>query len=219
MTDTVLRIAVVSMDGSVSSAGPRCRFLIRVEGDNDSNCSLGLSGITINVPRIRSHERYQATEIQMSSYGCSAPFQHGPGDVILGFRDDGSFGEKTATCLKMECVREQWPPHERIALEAVLLAPYIILDLQVRVWSTRPETGDGFGDPDWMTTEQQKDQQGIPAYSLILRHEPYMEYDGSNYIYDECPICGAGHVFLPPAFVCSACRERDKRQQQKTTSS
>jgi hypothetical protein len=68
----------------------------------------------------------------------------------------------------MESVREEWPPHERIALEAVLLAPFSRLDLQVRVWSNLPEAGGAFGDPDWKTTKQQKDQQGIPAYPLSL---------------------------------------------------
>jgi hypothetical protein len=179
----------------VSNAGGSCRgfnsadFKIRVEGANESNCLLGLSGVTINVPSIRSRESFLDTQISMRSFGCSEPFMHGPGDLILGFRDDGSFGEMAAKCLKMECVREQWPPHERIALEAslsvpLLLKPYVgsaELDLQVRVWSTKPDTGEGFGDPDWKTTEQrsllgliEKDQQGIPAYRVYLQWgDPY----------------------------------------------
>ena len=174
-TVPLLRVSVRSMKGNVSKVGNKYRFQVRVEGDNESNCGLGWSGVTINVPTINSREQYLGTEIQMSSVGCSAPFQHGPGDMIFGFRDDGSFGEKPATCLFMESVREQWPPHERIALEAVLLAPYSRLDLQVRVWSNRPEAGGAFGDPDWKTAKQQKDQQGIPAYAISLTVGPLGE--------------------------------------------
>ncbi len=105
----------------------------------------------------------------MLSVGCNDPVQHRPGNVIFGFHDDGSFGEKAATCLFMESVCAEWPPNERIALEAVLLTPCSRLDLQVRVWSNRPNDGGAFGDPDWKTTKQQKDQQGIPAYALSLR--------------------------------------------------
>jgi len=164
----VQRVSVRAMKGNVSKVGNRYRFQVRVEGDNTSSLTLGWSGVTINVPTINSGEQYLATEIQMSSVGCCAPFRHGPGDEISGFRDDGSFGKKAATCLFMESVREEWPPHERIALEAVLLAPFSRLDLQVRVWSNLPEAGGAFGDPDWKTTKQQKDQQGIPAYPLSL---------------------------------------------------
>lgn len=171
----VPRISIPSITRSVSRVGGRYRFQIRVEGDNDSNCHLGLSGVTINVPTIESRERYLATEIQMSSLGCNEPSRHGPGDVIWGFRDDGSFGEKAATCLFMESVREQWHPHERIALEVVLFAPYNKLDLRARVWSNRPENGGAFGDPDWKTTKQQKDQQGIPAYAISVIGDASMQ--------------------------------------------
>ena len=166
--EALARVSVVSKAGTVSRFGGGYRFQVRVEGANESNCLLGWSGVTINVPTIDSRERYLKTEVQMLSYGCSPPVQHGPGDLIWGFRDDGSFGEKVATCLFMESVREQWPPHERIALEAVLFAPHRRLDLQVRVWSNRPEAGVAFGEPDWNTTRQQKDQQGIPAYAISL---------------------------------------------------
>jgi hypothetical protein len=165
--EVVLRVSVVSITGSVSRAGNRYRFQVRVEGDNESSCPLGWSGVTINAPTVDAPERYLATEIQMSSLGCTAPFRHGPGDEIWGFLDDGSFGKKAATSLFMESVREQWPPHERIALEAVLVTPCSRLDLHVRVWSNRPNDGGAFGDPAWNTTKQ-KDQQGIPAYSLSL---------------------------------------------------
>jgi serine/threonine protein kinase len=163
------RVSVLSIAGSASRIGSRYRFQIRVEGDNQSNRPLGLSGVTINVPTMDSRERCLGTEIQMSSLGCDPPFRHGPGEVIWGFRDDGSFGEKIATCLLMESTCEQWPPHERIALEAVLFTSCRRLDLHVRVWSTWPkgESGDAFGDPDWKTTAQ-RDQQGIPAYPLSL---------------------------------------------------
>lgn len=167
--DPVVRIAVLSIGGSVSRAGNRYRFQIRIEGDNEGNCTLGWSGVTINVPTINSRDRYLATEIQMSSIGCNAPSRYGPEDEIWGFLDDGSFSQKPAACLLMECVREEWPPHERIALEAVLFASCSRLDAQLRVWSNRPpaKSGTGFGDPDWKTTKQ-KDQQGIPAYPLSL---------------------------------------------------
>ncbi|HEV2380775.1 MAG TPA: hypothetical protein VG206_13405 [Terriglobia bacterium] len=155
----------------MSKVGHKYRFQIRVEGANESTSPLGWTGVTINVPTINSREQYSATEVQMSSVGCGTPFQHGPGDTIFGFRDDGSFGEKTANCLFMESVREHWPPHEPIALEAILLTPQRSLDFHVRVWSNRPENGGGFGDPDWKTTERQKDQQGIPAYALTVRFD------------------------------------------------
>jgi len=103
--EAVLRVSVVSITGSVSRAGSKYRFQIRVEADNDSNCPLGWSGATINVPTISSRELYQATEIQLSSIGCNAPFREGPGDVIWSFLDNGLFGQKPATCLLMECVR------------------------------------------------------------------------------------------------------------------
>jgi hypothetical protein len=167
--ETVKSISVRSMKGSVSKVGNKYRYQIRVEGQNESNCGLGWSGVTINVPVINSREQYSATDIQMSSVGCSAPLQHGPGDMIFGFRADGSFGEKAASCLFMESVREQWPPHEPIALEAVLITQRKSLDFQVRVWSNRPENGGALGDPDWKTTQRQKDQQGIPAYAISVR--------------------------------------------------
>jgi hypothetical protein len=165
--EALLRVAVLSITSSVSRVGSKYRFQIRVEGDNGSTCPLGWSGVTINVPTINSSERYSATEVQMSSLGCTAPFRHAPGDVIWSFLDDGSFGKKAAACLFMESVREQWPPHERIALEAVLVTSCSRLDLHVRVWSNRPNDGGAFGDPDW-TAPSQKDQQGIPAYPLSL---------------------------------------------------
>jgi ankyrin repeat protein len=164
----VLRVSVRSMKGNVSKVGNRCRFQIRVEGDNSSSLPLGWSGVTINVPTINSREQYSATEFEMSSMACNPPSRYGPGDEIWGFRDDGSFGKKTATSLLMECVREQWPPHERIALEVVLVTSCPKLDVHVRVWSTRPDTRDGFGDPDWQAATQ-KDQQGISAYPMSLQ--------------------------------------------------
>jgi hypothetical protein len=170
-----IRISVRSMKGNVSKVGSKYRFQVRVEGYNGGSCGLGWSGVTINVPTIKSREQYSPSEIQMSTIGCNAPFQNGPGDTILGFRDDGSFGEKKATCLFMECVREEWPPGEPIALEAVLLVPNSTLDFQVRVWSNRPENGGAFGDPDWRATERQKDQQGIPAHPLSLKFGPWDE--------------------------------------------
>ncbi len=153
----------------MSKVGGRSRFQIRVEGDNQSTSPLGCSGITINVPTIDSRQPYLATEILMSSLGCNAPYHHGPGDEIWGFRADGVFGKKTATCLLMEAVREQWPPYEPIVLNAVLLAPYNRLDLHVRVWSNSPAPGGPFGDPDWANTKQRKDQQGIPTYQFSIR--------------------------------------------------
>jgi hypothetical protein len=232
--EPVLRVRVLSITGGRTSGG----FKIRVEGDNESNCPLGLSGITINVPRINSRERYLETNIQMSSLGCNLPSQCGPGDIIWGFRDDGSFGEKAATCLKIECVRDRWLPHERIGLEAVFSTTrYIRMTLHARVWSTRLDTGDGFGDPEWKTTKNQQgtalyplytgkglgyptlnieeDQQGIPAYPLYLPDDTYIEYDGSNYIWDECPICERGHTFNPNTSgtnVCSGCRQREGKR-------
>jgi hypothetical protein len=167
--EAVLRVSLLAITGNVSRAGERYRFQIRIEGDNEGDCTLGWSGATINVPTINSRDRYLATEIQMSSIGCNSPFREGPGDMIWSFLDDGSFGQKPATCLLMECVREEWRPHQRIALEVVLFAPFSRLDAHVRVWSTRPKAknGDGFGDPDWKSIRQ-KDQQGIPAYPLSL---------------------------------------------------
>ena len=167
--EPVARVSLVSIAGSVSRTGDRYRFQIRIEADNESTRALGWSGVTINVPTINSRELYESTEIQMSSVGCNAPFREGPGDVIWSFLDDGSFGQKPAACLLMESCREQWSSHERIALEAVLLASCSRLDAHVRAWSTLPraESGDGFGDPDWRTTKQ-KDQQGIPTYPLSL---------------------------------------------------
>ena len=166
--EMVLNVSALSKTGSVSRVGGKYRFHVRVDGGNSSSCPLGWSGVTINVPTINSREKYLATNIQVSAIGCDSPSQYAPGDEIWGFLDDGSFGKKAATCLLMEAVREQWPPHERIALEAVLLTKYSKLDLHVRVWSTRPDTRDGFGDPDWNATTQ-KDQQGIAAYPISLR--------------------------------------------------
>jgi len=164
----VLRVTVRSMKGNVSKVGNKFRFQIRVGGDNSSSLPLGWSGVTINVPSIKSREQCSATEFEMSSMACNPPSRYEPGDEIWGFRDDGSFGKKTATSLLVECVREQWPPHERIALEVVLVTPCPKLDVHVRVWSTRPDTRDGFGDPDWQAATQ-KDQQGISAYPMSLR--------------------------------------------------
>jgi serine/threonine-protein kinase len=163
------RISVLSIGGSVFRVGSRYRFQIRIEADNDSNCVLGWSGLTINIPTLSSRDLYAAAEIQMSSIGCDRPFQYGPGDEILGFLDDGSFGRKQAACLLIESAREQWPPHERIVLEVVLVTSCRRLDLYLRVWSNRPpaKIGDGFGDPDWKAPLQ-KDQQGIPAYPLSV---------------------------------------------------
>jgi len=166
--DAVLLVSVSLISSSVSREDSRYRFKIKVEGINESNRSLGRSGVTINVPTIDSHEHYLATKInKLSSFSCTAPFHHGPGEEIFGFLHDGSFGKKAATCLLMECACEQWPRGECIDLEADLLTSCSRLDLHVRVWSTRPKTGDGFGDPDWKTTTQ-KDQQGIPVYFVSL---------------------------------------------------
>jgi hypothetical protein len=165
----VAHISVISIGGSVSRAGARYRFQIRIEADNFSNCVLGWSGLTINVPTLRSRYLYETAEIQVSSIGCDPPFQYGPGDEIFGFLDDGSFGRKQATSVLIESVREHWPPHERMVLEAVLYTSCSRLDTHLRVWSNVPpaKSGEGFGDPDWKAPLQ-KDQQGIPAYSLSV---------------------------------------------------
>jgi serine/threonine protein kinase len=167
------RISLLSMSGNVSRAGGnRYRFQIRIEANNDSNCTLGWSGLTINVPTINSRGLYTEVEIQMSSVGCTAPFKHGPGDEIFGFLDDGTFGRKQAESLFMESVREHWPPQERIVLEAVLFTSSSRLEAHLRVWSNRPtvQGEEAFGDPDWKTA-MQKDQQGIPAYRLSLGYD------------------------------------------------
>ena len=220
----VLRVSVRSITKSVSKVGGRYRFRIRVEGDNESNVSLGWSGVTINVPTLDSRESYIATEIQMSSLGCSAPFHRGSDDVIFGFRNDGSFGELGATCLFMESVCEQWPPHERIALEAVLFTPASQLDFQVRVWSNRPSDGGAFGDPDWKTTEHKKDQQGIPAYSISLSVGALAELKSFflRLVGAKCGACGkrtlgrvpapAGTGVGPQTMVCKACSARLKAE-------
>jgi hypothetical protein len=166
--DGSLRVSVVSKEACVAKVGKKYRFRVRVEGSNDNIRELGWSGVTINVPTIDSPDKYHATEVEMTSVGCNAPSRYGPGEEIWGFLADGSFGKKAAQCLLLEAVRERWPPHERIALEADLLASCTMLDFHVRVWSTNPDTRDGFGDPDWKTAIQ-KDQQGISTYPLSVR--------------------------------------------------
>jgi hypothetical protein len=215
-----LRVSVVSKKGSVSKVGKRYRFHVRVEGDNSSSRPLGWSGVTINVPTINSREKYLASETRMLSLGCNAPSRYGPGDEIWGFLDDGSFGKKAATCLLLESVREQWPPHERIALEVDVIASCSRLDLHVRVWSSHPETRDGFGDPDWKATTQ-KDQQGISTYPLTLRFGTIHALSWSLFG-TKCGACGkrTREAMLPPAdcgvgpdaTVCKACFDRIKSE-------
>jgi len=210
-----LRVSVISKKGDVCKVGGKYRFHVRVEGDNNSSRPLGWSGVTINVPTIDSRDKYQATEIHMSSLGCNAPSRYGPGDEIWGFLDDGSFGRKAATCLLLESVREQWPPHEPIALEVDLIASCSRLELHVRVWSSHPNTRDGFGDPDWKATTQ-KDQQGISAYPLTLRFGRIRELSWSLFG-TKCGACGkrTREAMLPPpeaglgsrAIVCKACAD------------
>lgn len=167
---SVLRVRLVSIAGTVCRVAGRYRFQIKIEADNEGNRSLGLSGLTINVPTIDSDSVYKACDIQMWSIGCKAPFRLGPGQMIWSFLDNGSFGQKPARSLLIECVRDEWKPHDRIALEAVLLVPCSTLEAHVRVWSTRPTDdggSEGFGDPEWNATKV-RDQQGIPAYRISL---------------------------------------------------
>jgi ankyrin repeat protein len=166
----LLRISIVSKTGSVSRVGDRYRHQIRLEGSNESSAVLGWSGLTINIPTIHSQDQYLGTEIQTSSVGCDPPSRYGPGDMIWGFLDNGSFDRKSATCLLIEAVREHWPPREQISLEAVLFTASSNLDVHVRVWSTNPDTGDGFGDPDWKAATQ-RDQQGIPVYVIPIKYD------------------------------------------------
>ena len=163
------RISLLSMGGTVSRAGNKYRFHIHIEAKNDGNCTLGWSGVTINVPTINSRELFNEIEIQMSSLGSDTPLKHGPGDEIFGFLDDGSFGKKRANSLFMESVLEHWPPNTRIALEAVLLTSCSRLDVHLRTWSNRPtdQGEEAFGDPGWRA-DVQKDQQGIPTHQLSI---------------------------------------------------
>jgi curved DNA-binding protein CbpA len=55
--DPIVDVCVFSIGGSVSRAGNRYRFQIRIEADNESTCALGWSGPTINVLTINSRDR------------------------------------------------------------------------------------------------------------------------------------------------------------------
>jgi hypothetical protein len=159
-------VRLSSISGVVSRVGSKYRFCVKVDTVNASNRELGQSGLTISFPSLHSREAYQLTDIHTSALGCKTPFLAHPGDAILSFLKNGSWGERPAVCLRVECVTDEWPKSEHIEMEAVLLISASSLEARVRAWSTKP-TGGGFGDPDWNGTKE-KDQQGIPAYRLAI---------------------------------------------------
>jgi hypothetical protein len=98
------------------------------------------------------------------------PIQRAPGDVIFGFRDDGTFGEKPAACLFLESVAAGWPPGDRIWLEGSVTVPGPGLLVHVRSWAVwkNPDGSQATnGDPDWGNGEV-RDQQGIPTYVVSM---------------------------------------------------
>jgi serine/threonine protein kinase len=168
--EETLKIRLLSATGSFRPEGDRMRYQITIEGRNESTRALGLSGLTINVPSINSPELYEALDLQTWALGTSPPFRRGPGEMIWGFLEDGSFGQEPAESLLIESVTGTWNPGDRLSLDAALVTSCRILDAHVRVWSTRPTAdggSEGFWDPDWKDTGL-RDQQGIPVYLLSL---------------------------------------------------
>jgi serine/threonine protein kinase len=169
-TMSILEVRLVSINTEAKRKGDRFQFHITIEGENWSNCTLGLSGLTVNIPSVATTDTYNTIELKTRSAGCKPPYHFKTGEMIWGFLENGSFGRKPAECLFIESVLDEWEPNKRIKLEADILAPFRRMEAHVRVWATQRTSNGGtkaFGDPKWSDT-QIRDQQGMPAYSLSI---------------------------------------------------
>jgi hypothetical protein len=129
-----------------------------------------LAGLTIQFLNITSNEHLAAHNIRAWGNAGAEPLQFAPGDLLWGFLDDGSWGQKPSKCLMLESVVTAWKPGNQISFDVVLTLDLPCLDAQVRVWSTW-KSSDGKevsdGDPSW-AAKGKFDQQGFPCYPLVV---------------------------------------------------
>jgi len=168
-------VRLLAVGAAVRRSGDRTSFQFRVEGENAGGEEARRGGVTINIPVIDESIIAQ-TEVTAWAAGAERTYWNGPGQTILGFREDGSFGEIAADCLLIETVHDRWKPGERLCLEASVVAPLERLEIHVRTWATwkkGDDTEETWGDPDWSLAESGSsgialDQQRIPACRLLI---------------------------------------------------
>jgi hypothetical protein len=150
--------------------GSRFRYQIKMEAVNEGNLAATFAGLTIHFIDLTSREQLVSCDIAALADGATKPLQFAPGDLLWGFFEDRSWGQKPARCLMVESVVQNWKPGHQMSLEICLTLDLQRLDAAVRVWaSSRTASGDDVsdGDPSW-STEAGRDQQGIPCYPLTI---------------------------------------------------
>jgi hypothetical protein len=169
-TSLLFQLKLVSVATSVRRIEERYKFEIEIEAVNLGTRPLAVSGLTINVPTIRTKEMCQLISLQNRATGCRAPTRSDPGELISGFLPDRSFGRKPSECLLIESLLDPWQPRKHITLTSTIEVPWPRLEFHIRVWANKTKP-DGnlavFGDPDW-ESDALPDQQGIPAYGQSI---------------------------------------------------
>jgi len=84
-TMSILEVRLVSISTEAKRKGDRFQFHIRIEAENWSNCTLGLSGLTINIPSVATLDTYNTIELKTRSAGCKPPYHFKTGEMIWGF--------------------------------------------------------------------------------------------------------------------------------------
>jgi hypothetical protein len=171
---------------AVSTSGRRegssYRYQIRIETVNKGNLTATWAGLTIHFLNLTSKEQLNSHNISALASGGMSPIQYAPGDLIWGFSEDRSWGQKAAKCLMIESVAQNWKIENQIALEILLTHKLPRLDVAIRAWASwkKPDGSEiSDGDPAW-STEVGRDQQGIPCYERSIKAEHTPKNDASR---------------------------------------
>ncbi|MGB8259635.1 MAG: serine/threonine-protein kinase [Terracidiphilus sp.] len=149
--------------------GNRTRFQVRMEATNEGVAAANnWCGLTFHFPSLSDKDGLSEHDIR--AWGSADPFLRFPGDLIWGFREDGSWAEIPARHLMVEFAMQKWSPGEHFHLEAVLLLDLPEITVHARAWgSIRKADGSEIAShsPPWVDADT-KDQQGFPCNLLRI---------------------------------------------------